>query len=915
MSIEMFVDRLGTHGDRLAILTDRGEKRTYLELAYDVNRLAAELAGPPRLIIIEANNTLGCLTAYLACLRAKHPVVLVEPGSTMKDGRISRTFAASEVFHQSEQGGWRFDPLVHSSPAKLHPDLCILLSTSGTTGSPKLVRLSRSNIESNASAITCYLSITQDDRAITSLPPFYSFGMSVLNSHLYAGATLLLTDESVASDKFWHFFEKECATTFSAVPFTFDVLERIGFRTRSYPSLRYIAQAGGRLQEERVVEYAKWGSSVGKQFFVMYGQTEAGPRMAYVPPDHLFDNPECIGTPIPGGAFQLLDEYGARILQSDQPGELVFSGPNVMMGYAESEADLSSGMLLTELHTGDLACRKSNSLYYIVGRKSRFSKILGLRISLDEIESWLHQRNLSGIVSGDDRIVVVAVTQINVRDSLKQAIIEHFGLPASAIHVLEIDTIPTLSSGKYDYKAVLRAAHEATDHELQNCPQTLIESYRKVLGMADVRSTDSFLELGGDSVSFVEISLVLEDYLGYLPENWETMSIASLESLAQVKQHKNGLTSTPTPTQVVPGQAKLRQFWLTAVLGLSLLIMGEAVLQLRAYLNTDRSTIEILTDENENNWVTNTETGIKTYRKNAVVYNWAGRRIETNSLGFRGPEIGRDLLPEELRIIVAGASSVVGFYAETNADTFSSLLEQKLRQNVTGRPVNVVNAGVPGYTLKEMERLIDHVLIGLQPAVIIIYPGFNDMFTKSCLSKNTMNGFPVATIPNWTITREIISKNTNILREQPVWANAINPKETFPSDYVPTLNRIVTKLSDAKIELVLVTSARAYKNVDPVKRVKLAKLAHEFLHSPQCFSLDGLLEAGKLYNDAIRSVAMQRRVPLIDLASAMPGGLEYFHDDSHFTSKGQNFSADFIYRAITNDSSLSQRLGLSPVNN
>ena len=338
-------------------------------------------------------------------------------------------------------------------------------------------------------------------------------------------------------------------------------------------------------------------------------------------------------------------------------------------------------------------------------------------------------------------------------------------------------------------------------------------------------------------------------------------------------------------------------------------------MQLRAYLNTDRSTIEILTDENENNWVTNTETGIKTYRKNAVVYNWAGRRIETNSLGFRGPEIGRDLLPEELRIVVAGASSVVGFYAETNADTFSSLLEQKLRQNVPGRPVNVVNAGVPGYTLKEMERLIDHVLIGLQPAVIIIYPGFNDMFTKSCLSKNTMNGFPVATIPNWTITREIISKNTNILREQPIWANAINPKETFPSDYVPTLNRIVTKLSDAKIELVLVTSARAYKNVDPVKRVKLAKLAHEFLHSPQCFSLDGLLEAGKLYNDAIRSVAMQRRVPLIDLASAMPGGLEYFHDDSHFTSKGQNFSADFIYREITNDNSLSRRMSLSPVSN
>jgi hypothetical protein len=165
------------------------------------------------------------------------------------------------------------------------------------------------------------------------------------------------------------------------------------------------------------------------------------------------------------------------------------------------------------------------------------------------------------------------------------------------------------------------------------------------------------------------------------------------------------------------------------------------------------------------------------------------------------------------------------------------------------------------------------------------------------------------------LTNEIISKNTKTLREQSVWADAINPKETFPSDYVPTLNRIATKLADAGIELVLVTSARAYKNVDLMQRVKLAKLAHQYLYSPQCFSLDGLLEAGNLYNDAIRSVARQRRVPLIDLGSAMPGGLEYFHDDSHFTPKGQNFAADFIYRAITNDGYLSRRLGLSPVSN
>ena len=335
----------------------------------------------------------------------------------------------------------------------------MLLSTSGTTGSPKLVRLSRGNIESNAASIAEYLGIRPDDRAITTLPPFYSFGMSVINSHLYAGATLLLTEGSVSTDEFWRFFQAEAATSFSAVPFTFDVLERIGFRSRQYPSLRYIAQAGGRMPEPRVREYAQWAKSSGKELFVMYGQTEAGPRMAYVPPKLLPDNRECIGVAIPGGAFELHDDNGQLVTQADQPGELVYRGPNVMMGYAESPADLALGAGPAVLHTGDLACRNAAGLYYIVGRKSRFSKIVGLRISLDEIERWLSTHGVGGIVSGDDSLIAVAVMRTGPVAGLKQALLERFALPASAVHVLEYDELPLLASGKFDYRAVLQRAH------------------------------------------------------------------------------------------------------------------------------------------------------------------------------------------------------------------------------------------------------------------------------------------------------------------------------------------------------------------------------------------------------------------------------------------------------------------------
>ena len=233
------------------------------------------------------------------------------------------------------------------------------------------------------------------------------------------------------------------------------------------------------------------------------------------------------------------------------------------------------------------------------------------------------------------------------------------------------------------------------------------------------------------------------------------------------------------------------------------------------------------------------------------------------------------------------------------------------------RPVNVVNAGIENYKLGDIEQLIDRVLIGLQPAVIIMYPGNNDIIGPcggpSLQKKNAQEGIPVATIPNWVLTDELISKNTKALRKLSVLADPVSPEETSPlEDYVPTMDRIVTKLADAGIKFMLATFVNPYKNTDPVQRAKLDEKA---LEENFCSGVDGMFEEGNLLNDIIRSFARSRMVPLIDLESAMPGGSEYFTDSSHFTLKGERFAADFIYRAITNDSSLSQKLGLSPANN
>src|SRR6476619_4365758 len=230
---------------------------------------------------------------------------------------------------------------------RLHPDLALLLSTSGSTGSPKLVRLSHRNLATNTAAIAEYLDIRETDRAATTLPMSYCYGLSVIHSHLLRGAGLILTDRSVVDDEFWDSFRCHRGTTFPGVPHTFDLLDRIGFDGSSVPDLRYVTQAGGRLAPDQVRRFAALGSRHGWDLFVMYGATEATARMAYLPTELAFDNPHCIGVPIPGGEFRIEPTGDGR----DGVGELVYRGPNVMMGYASTPHDLALGHRVDELHT------------------------------------------------------------------------------------------------------------------------------------------------------------------------------------------------------------------------------------------------------------------------------------------------------------------------------------------------------------------------------------------------------------------------------------------------------------------------------------------------------------------------------------------------------------------------------------
>lgn len=522
-----FATNLASFGDHTAIST--GEHSiSYRDLAARVEDMARQLGPERRLVALEADNTLPSLTVYLAALASGHPLLILPAGG----GKAAETLIAAydpDIIARSSNGEPVLDVRRHQTAHQLHPDLALLVSTSGSTGSPKLVRLSAASIEANAEAIAQYLHLRPSDTAATTLPLSYCYGMSVVNSHLLVGASLALTDLSVVDPCFWDMVRTEGVTSFAAVPYTFELLDRVGFEHMDVPSLRYITQAGGRLAPARVRSYAELGRERGWDLFVMYGQTEATARMAYLPPDLAGEHPHAIGVAIPGGEFRLepvpgLDDW-----------ELVYTGPNVMLGYAEKPEDLALGREITELRTGDLARLGPNDLYEIVGRRSRFVKIVGLRVDLGRVERLLADLALTAAATGSDDVVVVAVEGHHDLALVAKSLAQDLGVPRAAVELHAVPDIPRLGNGKPDYPAILALSaqtepEQPETHARTEKPgtETVLEIFAEVLERPDITETDSFVSLGGDSLSYVAASVRLERALGRIPQGWHLMPICEL---------------------------------------------------------------------------------------------------------------------------------------------------------------------------------------------------------------------------------------------------------------------------------------------------------------------------------------------------------------------------------------------------
>ncbi len=519
-----FIDSWATAGGERALIVG-DHQLSYAELDRLIDARCVDLGDTRRLVLIESENQLDPLVTYLAALRGRHVVMMVPPGPTIDD--LVASYRPDTILRPSDEG-WVLDHLRDEPAGGLHPDLALLLSTSGSTGVSKFVRLSRSNLESNAEAIADYLSIEPTDCALLPLPLHYCYGLSILHSHLLCGAAVVVTDRSVVDTCFWTLVDEHQVTTFPAVPFTFDLLDRIDFASKDVPSLRYITQAGGKLAPEAVERYARLGEEKGFDLVVMYGATEATARMAYLPPHLAVEHPRAIGQPIPGGEFELADD-----------GELLYSGPNVMMGYAMSRADLSAGADVDVLHTGDLATRNDAGLYEITGRKSRFLKLFGLRVSLDAVEGFLADgADGSVAATGTDEQLVIAVEGGRDTDVVCDEVVERFGLARAAVAVIALPELPRLANGKTDYMSIrelnedslAKAVDSVEDPMAGPRTRSVSSVLAHAVGRAEIADDETFVSLGGDSLSYVEVSIELEDLLGHVPAAWHLMTVAELEA-------------------------------------------------------------------------------------------------------------------------------------------------------------------------------------------------------------------------------------------------------------------------------------------------------------------------------------------------------------------------------------------------
>ena len=450
--------------NNIAFIDIDGNKLTYSDL-FQFSELFFQKISKRTLIFILSENTFGSVLGYIASLENKIVPLLLNSATDKELLENLTTIYQPEYFWVPENKIFEFKYEVvftaHNyallktdfTPPILNDTLSLLLTTSGSTGSPKLVRHSYYNIEENAKNVSEVFEIETTDRALALLPMYYTMGLSVITSYIYSGATVLLFNGSLTDALFWKFLKEQKATVFTGVPFSYEIISKLRFTRMDLPDLKIISQGGGKLSTKLFTDFAEYADRTGKKFIATYGQTEGTARMAYLPHEYALTKNGSIGKAIPNGELFLIDVNGNEISEPNVVGEMIYKGPNVTLGYAITSDDLQKGDERNGLlPTGDMALKDEDGFFYIVGRISRFLKLYGIRVGLDEVEELIFKNfEVENLCTGTDEKMKIYITEENILKEVADYVIHKTGLNHQAFEVLYIPEIPRNDVGKIIY--------------------------------------------------------------------------------------------------------------------------------------------------------------------------------------------------------------------------------------------------------------------------------------------------------------------------------------------------------------------------------------------------------------------------------------------------------------------------------
>ncbi len=471
-----FLSNIWSHGDRVALIDHLGQEITYNNLKNRTHNFQSLLRTFPSMAIMVCRNTVNGIVGYLSfvemgvvplLLPSKLPLEKIKRYiSVYSPVYLYLDFYFDHKFYsviKISDDYWLYISKSVNSEIEINESLRVLLTTSGSTGNPKLVRLSDNNLIINNKMIHKSLPMEADDVALTTLPFSYSYGLSIINSHLLLGSAIQLNEFSVVQRNFWNLLYESRSTFFGGVPFTYEQIQGIGFEKILPSSIRYLTQAGGKLPQNILEKIRNVCQKAGIDFYVMYGQTEATARMSVLAPSDAKKHPRSIGKAIPPGRFSLSAPHAESEILDNEIGELTYHGGNVALGYAESIHDLKRGDDWGgTLKTGDLAYISRDGFVFHVGRLSRFIKIRGLRYSLDDIEIILSKIGLNvTAIELNDKLSLIS-TQICSQSVAAKELRKSLRLLSTDFQIIQVHSIPRLPTGKVDFQYLIQSLNTKT---------------------------------------------------------------------------------------------------------------------------------------------------------------------------------------------------------------------------------------------------------------------------------------------------------------------------------------------------------------------------------------------------------------------------------------------------------------------